>query len=107
MEFSQFCIFHINPDIIEDKSDNKTVYCLTIGCENKHSLKFILNFSKHMVTWDSTTIPMSDLQALQEPNEVLYIYQEPLEPNSAKEATKGTVHILDANHEKFNLQEVV
>ena len=50
---------------------------------------------------------MHDLMALQDPKELLSIYQDYLEPSSIKEARKRTICILDAKYKKVNLHEMV
>ena len=60
-----------------------------------------------MMMWDGSTIPMHEIEIIQDLKEVLTTYQDSLEPSSTNKATKWTLIILDAKYKKANLQEVI
>ena len=86
-------------------------YDLIIGRDLMSSLQFDILFSKQVVSWEGTEIPMIDFRNLQKSKfnkkEFKAFVQNTREPVVTEEATKRVVKILDASYTSADLEVVV
>ena len=106
-EYSSSKIFNVSADIVEIPKHETPPYDLIIGVKTMTEWKVNLDFDQQLISVDGQKLPMRSIKSLSNPNEVMSIYLDSLEPTATREATKRTVKILDANYEKADLPQVV
>ena len=106
-EYSSSKIFNVSADIVEVPRHETPPYDLIIGVKTMSEWKVNLDFDQQLISVDEQNLPMRSIKSLSNPNEVMSIYLDSLEPTVTQEATKQTVKILDANYEKADLPQVV
>ena len=84
-----------------------TDYDIIIGRDLLTQLGLILDFQACTITWDGVVASMKERGALSKRKALFNTYQELLEPDSTKEATKRVIGILDAKYEKADLHKLV
>ena len=81
-------------------------YDMIIGSDLLTKLGIDVCFSTYTIHWDGMEASMKEARTLSNRKELFNTYQEHLEPDSTKEATKRVIKILDARYEKANLDQV-
>ena len=91
--------------------DQNLEYDLIIGRDLMSSLQLDILFSKQVVSWEGTEIPMIDFRKLHKSKfnkkEFKAFVQNTKEPVVTEEATKRVVKILDASYTSADLEVVV
>ena len=94
-----------------DQKLSKRVFDLIIGCNSMEKLGIVMDFKAKSITIDKIILPVQNITNLTDKSKVkeAWTISNALahEPISMELATQHAVKILDANHKKADLQEVI
>jgi hypothetical protein len=109
-EYSDSKRYLAEPDIIEYDKNNKPQYDLILGVKTMKKYGIILDFKDKTITIDEVKLPMQNINYLQGSSTLHGLklnHSRAMEPQSTQDATKRVMRILDAKHQKADLQSVV
>ncbi len=109
-EYSNSKRYLAEPDIIEYGKNNEPQYDLILGVKTMKKYGIILDFKDKMITVDEVKLSMQNINYLQGSSTLSVLklnHSLAIEPQSTHDATKRITQILDAKHQKADLQSIV
>jgi hypothetical protein len=109
-EYSNSKRYLAEPDIVKNDKDNKPWYDLILGVKTMKKYGIMLDFKDKMITIDEVKLPTRNINNLQGSSTLRVLklnHSLAMEPQSTQDATKRVTRILDAKHQKADLQSIV
>jgi hypothetical protein len=109
-EYSDSKRYLAEPDIVECDKNNKPQYDLILGDKIMKKYGIILDFKDKMITVDEVKLPMQNINYLQGSSTLCALklnHSLAMEPQRTQDAIKPVMQILDAKHQKADLQSIV
>jgi hypothetical protein len=109
-EYSDIKRYLAAPDIVEYDKINKPQYDIILGVKTMKKYGIILDFKDTMITVDEVKLLMRNINYLQGSSTLRALrlnHSLAMEPQCTQDATKRVTQILDAKHQKADLQSIV
>ncbi len=109
-EYSNSKRYLASPDIVEYDKFNRPHYDVILGVKTMKEYSIILDFKDKMITVDEVEMPMQNIKYLQGSSTLRALrlnHSLAMELQSTQYATKHVTRILDAKHQKADLQSIV
>ncbi len=109
-EYSNRKRYLVEPDIVKYDKINKPQYDHILVVKTMKKYGIILDFKEKMISIDEVKLPMQNINYLQGSSTLCVLrlnHNLAMEPQSTQDATKRVKWILDAKHQKADLQSIV